>query len=99
LANPLGGGFVSDTSVDMRRILAIDGGWDKRGLPDFLLTALEGSIGDKVSNYCDLIVGTSTGGILALRFDGPISGASILREASRKQFTRYVSLKVVYLLE
>ncbi|MPZ50969.1 MAG: patatin [Dehalococcoidia bacterium] len=48
------------------RILAIDGGGMKGLFPASFLATIEDSIGDSVSNYFDLIVGTSTGGIIAL---------------------------------
>jgi len=50
----------------VRKILSIDGGGIKGVFPASFLTTIEDSIGDRVSNYFDLIVGTSTGGIIAL---------------------------------
>ena len=50
----------------MKRILAIDGGGIKGVFPASFLAAVEDSIQDNVANYFDLIVGTSTGGIIAL---------------------------------
>ena len=50
----------------MKRILAIDGGGIKGVFPASVLATVEDSIGDNVANYFDLIVGTSTGGIIAL---------------------------------
>jgi uncharacterized protein len=50
----------------MRRILTIDGGGIKGMFPASFLAAIEDSIGDSVARYFDLIVGTSTGGIIAL---------------------------------
>lgn len=50
----------------IRRILTIDGGGIKGVFPASLLASVEDTIGDKISNYFDLIVGTSTGGIIAL---------------------------------
>lgn len=50
----------------MKRILTIDGGGIKGVFPASFLATIEESIGDNVANYFDLIVGTSTGGILAL---------------------------------
>ena len=52
----------------MKRILAIDGGGIKGVFPASFLATVEDSIGDNVANYFDLIVGTSTGGIIALGF-------------------------------
>src|SRR5258708_17712025 len=50
------------------RILSIDGGGIRGILPATFLAALEEKFldGDSVADYFDLIVGTSTGGILAL---------------------------------
>jgi hypothetical protein len=50
----------------MRRILVIDGGGIKGVVPASLLAHVEESLQRKVSDYFDLIVGTSTGGIIAL---------------------------------
>jgi patatin-like phospholipase/acyl hydrolase len=50
----------------MRKILCIDGGGIKGVFPASFLASIEEAIGDTVSNYFDLIVGTSTGGIIAL---------------------------------
>jgi len=50
----------------MKRILSIDGGGIKGMFPASFLATIEDSIGDRVANYFDLIVGTSTGGIIAL---------------------------------
>ena len=50
----------------MKRILTIDGGGIKGVFPASFLATVEDSIKDNVANYFDLIVGTSTGGIIAL---------------------------------
>lgn len=50
----------------VRRILSIDGGGIKGAFPAAFLAAVEDTIGDRIANYFDLIVGTSTGGIIAL---------------------------------
>ncbi len=49
-----------------RRILSIDGGGIKGVLPAAFLAGLEESLPCPIHEYFDLIVGTSTGGILAL---------------------------------
>ena len=50
-----------------RRILSIDGGGIKGSFPAAFLAAIEESLdGKSVAEYFDLIVGTSTGGIIAL---------------------------------
>lgn len=50
----------------MRRVLSIDGGGVKGVFPASFLATIEDSIGGCVADYFDLIVGTSTGGIIAL---------------------------------
>lgn len=50
----------------MRRILCIDGGGIKGVFPASLLATVEDAIGSPVSKSFDLIVGTSTGGIVAV---------------------------------
>jgi hypothetical protein len=49
-----------------RRILAIDGGGIKGTFPAAFLAAVEETIEQPIHKYFDLIVGTSTGGIIAL---------------------------------
>lgn len=62
----------------MRRILSIDGGGIKGVFPASFLATIEDSINDKISNYFDLIVGTSTGGIIALGLGLGFSAKEIL---------------------
>ena len=50
----------------MRRVLSIDGGGIKEAFPASFLANAEQLVGQSVTNYFDLIVGTSTGGIIAL---------------------------------
>ncbi|MFH1287993.1 MAG: patatin-like phospholipase family protein [bacterium] len=45
----------------MRKILSIDGGGIKGVFPTSFLSAIESTTGKKISDYFDLIVGTSTG--------------------------------------
>ncbi len=52
--------------AQIRRILCIDGGGIKGVFPASFLATVEESIGTTVSSQFDLIVGTSTGGIIAL---------------------------------
>jgi len=50
----------------MRRILTIDGGGIRGVFQASFLATIEDTIQDKISNYFDLMVGTSTGGIIIL---------------------------------
>ena len=50
----------------MKRILTIDGGGIKGVFPAAFLATVEDAIGENIAKYFDLIVGTSTGGIIAL---------------------------------
>ena len=50
----------------MKRILTIDGGGIKGVFPAAFLATVEDTIEGNVGDYFDLIVGTSTGGIIAL---------------------------------
>jgi len=50
----------------IRRILSIDGGGIRGVFPAAFLATLEDALGCRVADYFDLIVGTSTGGIIAL---------------------------------
>ena len=61
-----------------KRILAIDGGGIKGVFPASFLATVEDSIRDNVANYFDLIVGTSTGGIIALGLGLGLSATEIL---------------------
>ena len=61
-----------------RRILAIDGGGIKGVFVASFLATVEDSIGDSIANYFDLIVGTSTGGIIALGLGLGLSAKKIL---------------------
>ena len=49
-----------------KRILTIDGGGVKGTFPASFLATVEEATGKSISDYFDLIVGTSTGGIIAL---------------------------------
>lgn len=63
----------------MWRILTIDGGGVKGVFPASFLATLEDALGDRVANYFDLIVGTSTGGIIALGLGLGLSAQNMLR--------------------
>jgi len=49
----------------MRNILSIDGGGIRGVIPAALLTHIEAKTGKRIAEMFDMIVGTSTGGILA----------------------------------
>ena len=61
----------------MRRVLAIDGGGVRGVLPASFLATIEEQIDGNVVDYFDLIVGTSTGGIIALALGAGIPPAQI----------------------
>ncbi len=61
-----------------KKILSIDGGGIKGVFPAAFLAVIEDSIGEKVADYFDLIVGTSTGGIIALGLGLGLSAKEIL---------------------
>lgn len=62
----------------MRRILCIDGGGIKGVFPASFLATVEDTIGKPASKFFDLIVGTSTGGIIALGLGLGLSAQQIL---------------------
>lgn len=55
----------------MKKILSIDGGGVRGIIPAMLLAELEAQTGKPVAELFDLVVGTSTGGILALGLVAP----------------------------
>lgn len=63
----------------MRRILSIDGGGIKGVFPASFLASIEDAVGGNIANYFDLIVGTSTGGIIALGLGMGLTASAILR--------------------
>jgi hypothetical protein len=62
-----------------RRILCIDGGGIKGAFPASFLATVEDTVGRPISRFFDLIVGTSTGGIIALGLGLGFSAAQMLR--------------------
>jgi hypothetical protein len=62
-----------------RRVLCIDGGGIKGVFPASFLATIEQSLGRSVADYFDLIVGTSTGGIIALGLGLGLSAGDLLR--------------------
>jgi hypothetical protein len=63
----------------MRRVLSIDGGGIKGVFPAAFLATLEDSVGGSIARFFDLIVGTSTGGIIAIGLGLGLSAKEILR--------------------
>ena len=68
----------STLQVTSDTALAIDGGGIKGVFPASFLATVEDTIGDNVAKYFDLIVGTSTGGIIALGLGLGLSAKEIL---------------------
>lgn len=62
----------------MRKILSIDGGGIKGVFPAAFLASVEESIGEPIGECFDLIVGTSTGGIIAIGLGLGLSARDIL---------------------
>ncbi|GAB2513266.1 CBASS cGAMP-activated phospholipase [Paramicrobacterium agarici] len=62
-----------------RRVLTIDGGGIKGVFPAAFLADLESELDRPLASYFDLIVGTSTGGIIAIALGLGIPAADILR--------------------
>lgn len=61
----------------MKRVLAIDGGGVRGVLPAAFLATVEEQVDGNVVEYFDLVVGTSTGGIIALGLGAGLSAAEI----------------------
>ncbi|MGW9185522.1 CBASS cGAMP-activated phospholipase [Agromyces sp. NPDC055661] len=68
-----------DGSATPRRVLTIDGGGIKGVFPAAFLADLESELDQPLASYFDLIVGTSTGGIIALALGLGIPASDILR--------------------
>ncbi len=62
----------------IRRILSIDGGGAKGVFPAAFLSSLDEKVDGDIASYFDLIVGTSTGGIIALGLGLGVSASEIL---------------------
>lgn len=67
----------NDTTIP-RRILTIDGGGIKGVFPAAFLADLESELDRPLASYFDLIVGTSTGGIIAIALGLGVPAADIL---------------------
>jgi uncharacterized protein len=61
----------------VRRVLAIDGGGVRGVVPAAVLAAVEAEIDGDIVDYFDLLVGTSTGGIIALGLGAGLRAAEI----------------------
>ena len=61
----------------MRRVLTIDGGGVRGVLPASFLATIEQQVGRSPAEFFDLIVGTSTGGIIALALGAGLSAEDI----------------------
>lgn len=61
-----------------KKILSIDGGGIKGVFPAAFLSSIEETVGGNIGSYFDLIVGTSTGGIIALGLGMGLSAKEIL---------------------
>ena len=57
---------MADQQRSIRRVLSLDGGGIRGIIPVLVVAHLERQMGAPASELFDLIVGTSTGGILAL---------------------------------
>jgi predicted acylesterase/phospholipase RssA len=62
-----------------RRVLCIDGGGIKGVFPASFLSTIEESVSSPAADYFDLIVGTSTGGIIALGLGLGLRASNLLR--------------------
>lgn len=62
----------------IRKILSIDGGGLKGVFPASFLSTIEATLNVRTADYFDLIVGTSTGGILALGLGAGLSAQEVL---------------------
>jgi patatin-like phospholipase/acyl hydrolase len=61
----------------MRKVLSIDGGGVRGVLPASFLATVETQLDGQIIDYFDLIVGTSTGGIIALGLGAGLTAAQI----------------------
>ena len=57
---------MSSEARSVKRVLSLDGGGIRGIIPALVIAHLERQMGAPASEFFDLIVGTSTGGILAL---------------------------------
>jgi patatin-like phospholipase/acyl hydrolase len=69
---------IADSPRTRFQVLAIDGGGVRGVFAAALLAGLEADIGEPVLDHFDLVVGTSTGGIIALGLGASLSPRDIL---------------------
>lgn len=69
---------MPNKAYEFKKILSIDGGGIKGVFPASFLATVEDSIPGKIADHFDLIVGTSTGGIIALALGLGLSAKEIL---------------------
>ena len=84
---------------DRFRILAIDGGGSRGILPAIVLADLERRTNRPIIDLFDMIVGTSTGGLIALGLACPGEGGRLNVEMRLKTGRGYVSVGDVPLRE
>ena len=68
-----------ESHTTKKRILSIDGGGILGTFPAAFLASIEDSIDQPIGDYFDLIVGTSTGGIIALGLGMGLSASEVLQ--------------------
>ena len=81
--------YDTKDSTEIKRILSIDGGGIKGAFAAAFLSQMEENLGSPIHEYFDLIVGTSTGGIIALGLGLGVPTKDILQfysEHGRKIF-------------
>ena len=71
------------------RILSIDAGGVRAIVPSVVLSQMERQAGKPISELFDLIVGTSTGGLLALCLTKPSSTSSLTPQFSASDMVRF----------
>lgn len=100
----MGGGMTTEVFkkvAQVRRILSIDGGGIRGIIPAHVIAHLESVSGKPAAHLFDLIVGTSTGGILALGLTTPAPVDASAANEPAKSLPRYsaAALKALYVKE
>ena len=97
----------SRSTTKIKRILCLDGGGIKGAFSVSFISELQKKIDNPIGNYFDLIVGTSTGGIIALGLGLDIHPLKILDmyknyaynifgKKTKKMFLHYLSSSSIY---